>query len=81
VLERYFANLRGYVRTALDDKSRTPRQHLKRYLDIMTLETGAALCLDAQLLPYRGAMGVPYRELPWFCSARVYPSDAQAFIS
>jgi TetR/AcrR family transcriptional regulator, transcriptional repressor for nem operon len=36
VLDRYFANLRGYVKTALDDESRTPRQRLKRYLDIMS---------------------------------------------
>jgi len=36
VLEGYFANLRGYVKTALDDKSRTPRQRLKRYLNVIT---------------------------------------------
>jgi len=36
VLDRYFANLRGYVKTALDDKSRTPRQRLKRYLNVIT---------------------------------------------
>ena len=36
VLDRYFANLRSYVKTALDDKSRTPRQRLKRYLDIIS---------------------------------------------
>jgi len=36
VLDRYFANLRAYVKTALDDKSRTPRQRLKRYLNFIT---------------------------------------------
>jgi len=36
VLDRYFANLRGYVREALDDKSLSPRQRLKRYLDIIS---------------------------------------------
>jgi TetR/AcrR family transcriptional regulator, transcriptional repressor for nem operon len=36
VLDRYFANLQGAVREALDDKSRTPRQRLKRYLDIIS---------------------------------------------
>ena len=36
VLDRYFANLQGYVREALDDKSLTPRQRLKRYLDIIS---------------------------------------------
>jgi TetR/AcrR family transcriptional repressor of nem operon len=36
VLDRYFANLRGYVKTALEDRSRTPRERLKRYLDIIS---------------------------------------------
>ena len=36
VLDRYFANLQGFVREALDDKSLTPRQRLKRYLDIIS---------------------------------------------
>ena len=36
VLNRYFANLKGYVKEALDDKSLTPRRRLKRYLDIIS---------------------------------------------
>jgi TetR/AcrR family transcriptional repressor of nem operon len=36
VLHRYFANLQGYVKRALDDKSLTPRQRLQRYLDIVS---------------------------------------------
>jgi TetR/AcrR family transcriptional repressor of nem operon len=36
VLDRYFANLSEYVRQALEDRSLTPRQRLKRYLDIIT---------------------------------------------
>ena len=36
VLDRYFANLKGFVKEALDDKSLTPRQRLKRYLDIIS---------------------------------------------
>jgi TetR/AcrR family transcriptional repressor of nem operon len=36
VLDRYFANLQGVVKKALDDKSLTPRQRLKRYLDIIS---------------------------------------------
>jgi TetR/AcrR family transcriptional regulator, transcriptional repressor for nem operon len=36
VLDRYFANLQGFVKKALDDKSLTPRQRLKRYLDIIS---------------------------------------------
>jgi TetR/AcrR family transcriptional regulator, transcriptional repressor for nem operon len=36
VLDRYFDNLRGYVKAALDDNGLTPRQRLKRYLDIIS---------------------------------------------
>jgi TetR/AcrR family transcriptional repressor of nem operon len=36
VLDRYFVNLQGFVREALNDKSLTPRQRLKRYLDIIS---------------------------------------------
>jgi TetR/AcrR family transcriptional repressor of nem operon len=36
VLDRYFANLQGYVKEALDDESLTPRQRLKRYPDIIS---------------------------------------------
>jgi TetR/AcrR family transcriptional repressor of nem operon len=36
VLDRYFANLQRTVKEALDDKSRTPRQRLKRYLDVIS---------------------------------------------
>jgi TetR/AcrR family transcriptional repressor of nem operon len=36
VLDRYFANLQGHVREALDDKSLTPRERLERYLEIIS---------------------------------------------
>ena len=36
VLDRYFANLQGYVREALEDKSLSPMQRLKRYLEIIS---------------------------------------------
>jgi TetR/AcrR family transcriptional repressor of nem operon len=36
VLDRYFANTKGYVKEALEDMSLTPRQRLKRYLDVIT---------------------------------------------
>jgi len=36
VLNRYFANLQGYVKRALDDKASSPRQRLMRYLDIVS---------------------------------------------
>jgi TetR/AcrR family transcriptional repressor of nem operon len=36
VLDRYFARTKGFVKKALDDKSLSPRQRLKRYLDIIS---------------------------------------------
>ncbi len=36
VLDRYFAHVKGCVAQALNDKSLTPRQRLRRYLDIIT---------------------------------------------
>jgi TetR/AcrR family transcriptional regulator, transcriptional repressor for nem operon len=36
VLDRYFAGTKQHVRRAFDDKSLTPRQRLKRYLDIIS---------------------------------------------
>lgn len=36
VLDRYFAYVKGLVREALNDTSLTPRQRLRRYLDIIT---------------------------------------------
>ena len=36
VLDRYFENLKGYVRQALEDKSLKPRQRLQRYLEIIS---------------------------------------------
>lgn len=36
VLDRYFAYTQGLVRQALEDKSLTPRQRLKRYLEIIS---------------------------------------------
>jgi TetR/AcrR family transcriptional repressor of nem operon len=42
VLDRYFANLQAHVREALDNKSRTPRQRLMRYLDVISGVLAAA---------------------------------------
>ena len=36
VLDRYFLYLKGLVSQALDDEGLTPRQRLRRYLDIIT---------------------------------------------
>jgi TetR/AcrR family transcriptional repressor of nem operon len=36
VLDRYFANLQGVVKEALEDQSLSPRQRLKRYLDLIS---------------------------------------------
>jgi TetR/AcrR family transcriptional regulator, transcriptional repressor for nem operon len=36
VLDRYFENLQGHVREALEDVALSPRQRLERYLEIIT---------------------------------------------
>jgi TetR/AcrR family transcriptional repressor of nem operon len=36
VLDRYFAHVQGLVAEALENRSLTPRQRLRRYLDIIT---------------------------------------------
>jgi TetR/AcrR family transcriptional repressor of nem operon len=36
VLDRYFSNTKRFVKQALEDKSLTPRERLKRYLDIIS---------------------------------------------
>jgi TetR/AcrR family transcriptional repressor of nem operon len=36
VLDRYFTHLKGLVTQALDDRSLSPRERLRRYLDIIT---------------------------------------------
>src|SRR5919109_3792803 len=36
VLDRYFENTKGLVAEALEDSALTPRQRLRRYLDIIT---------------------------------------------
>src|SRR5262249_51684873 len=36
VLDRYFANLQGHIREALEDTLLTPRQRLQRYLEIIS---------------------------------------------
>jgi TetR/AcrR family transcriptional repressor of nem operon len=36
VLERYFDHVKGLVRAALDDSRLTPRERLRRYLDIIS---------------------------------------------
>jgi TetR/AcrR family transcriptional repressor of nem operon len=36
VLDRYFTHVKGLVRQALDDRNLSPRERLRRYLDIIT---------------------------------------------
>src|SRR5262249_61837501 len=36
VLDRFFDELKGFVAEALEDKAASPRQRLRRYLDIIT---------------------------------------------
>src|SRR5256885_8950792 len=38
VLDRYFAHTKGLVAEALENSSLTPRQRLRRYLDIITFK-------------------------------------------
>jgi TetR/AcrR family transcriptional regulator, transcriptional repressor for nem operon len=42
VLDRYFDSVKGLVSEALDDDSLSPRQRLRRYLDIITQRLTAA---------------------------------------
>ena len=53
VLDQYFDYLKGLVTEALNDETLTPRQRLKRYLDVITdkLERDRWMlgCLDARL--------------------------------
>src|SRR5262245_6340198 len=42
VLDRYFEHVKALVSQALDDKSLSPRQRLRRYLDIITQRLDAA---------------------------------------
>jgi TetR/AcrR family transcriptional repressor of nem operon len=42
VLDRYFANTKGYVRETLEDRSLSPRERLKRYLEIISGVLGDA---------------------------------------
>src|SRR5262245_38063931 len=41
VLDRYFDQLKGLVRKVLDDESLSPRQRLKRYLEVITARLAA----------------------------------------
>lgn len=41
VLDRYFAYVKGLVADALEDTALTPRQRLRRYLDIITGKLGS----------------------------------------
>jgi len=41
VLDRYFDHLKGLVSKALDDESLSPRERLKRYLDLITARLAA----------------------------------------
>ena len=74
VLDRYFANLQGLVKKALDDKSLTPRQRLRRYLDIISgvlagtkwnrgcLIGDFSLETTAQSKPWRGRLEAIFQE-------------------
>jgi TetR/AcrR family transcriptional repressor of nem operon len=88
VLNHYFAYLQGLVREALEDKTLSPRQRLRRYLDIITTKLAADrwergcligdLSLEAsgQSEPLRTRLAVIYAE--WRAPFAACIAEAQA---
>jgi TetR/AcrR family transcriptional regulator, transcriptional repressor for nem operon len=66
VLDRYFANNKGYVRQALNDKSLSPRMRLQRYIEIIGGVLEAANwnrgCLIGDLSLETASRSQPMRE-------------------
>src|SRR5438105_15639200 len=50
VLDQYFDYLKGLVKQALNDETRTPRQRLKRYLHIITGKQDSVRCKRGSLI-------------------------------
>jgi TetR/AcrR family transcriptional repressor of nem operon len=63
VLERYFATTRGLVSQALDDKSLSPRERLRRYLDIITRRLEADNFMRGCLIGDFSLEAAPYSEM------------------
>jgi TetR/AcrR family transcriptional repressor of nem operon len=63
VLERYFAYLKGLVAQALDDRSRGPRERLRRYLDIITERLASDQFMRGCLIGDFSLEAAPYSEM------------------
>ena len=63
VLDRYFAHVQGLVSQALDDKSLSARERLRRYLDIITQRLEADGCRRGCLIGDFSLEAVGHSEL------------------
>jgi TetR/AcrR family transcriptional repressor of nem operon len=63
VLEHYFRIVRGLVAEALEDKSLTPRERLRRYLDIITRRLSADDFMRGCLIGDFSLEAAPYSEM------------------
>ena len=63
VLEHYFRTVKGLVAEALEDKSLTPRERLRRYLDIITRRLSADDFMRGCLIGDFSLEAAPYSEM------------------
>ena len=63
VLEHYFRTVKGLVAEALEDKSLTPRERLRRYLDIITRCLSADDFMRGCLIGDFSLEAAPYSEM------------------
>jgi TetR/AcrR family transcriptional repressor of nem operon len=63
VLEHYFRIVKGLVAEALEDKSLTPRERLRRYLDIITRRLSADDFMRGCLIGDFSLEAAPYSEM------------------
>jgi TetR/AcrR family transcriptional regulator, transcriptional repressor for nem operon len=63
VLERYFATTKRLVAEALEDKSLTPRERLRRYLDIITQRLSADNFMRGCLIGDFSLEAAPFSEM------------------
>jgi TetR/AcrR family transcriptional repressor of nem operon len=62
VLERYFSHVRGLAAEALQNKSLSPRERLRRYLDIITERLASDLFMRGCLIGDFSVEAAPYSE-------------------
>jgi TetR/AcrR family transcriptional repressor of nem operon len=63
VLDRYFDHVKELVAQALDDRSLTPRERLKRYLDIITARLAAGRFIRGCLIGDFSLEAAPHSEM------------------